>query len=165
MYWRLFETFSSILNLFVDILFLVRYGTVLYLGKLSMLGSLWISRYRYRYLVLHLLQDRVTRRIFTIGKCFHRSKPKFFLLFSPYRNKAAKKFINYRRIYRKYLLIWFLRPSNKLFISWHNPFKEIPVFIAGMVYVVFERSESMEEAVRQSSGLVTVARECLTHQG
>jgi hypothetical protein len=34
-----------------------------------------------------------------------------------------------------------------------------------MVYVVFERSESMEEAVRQSSGLVTVARECLTHQG
>ncbi len=38
-------------------------------------------------------------------------------------NKAAKKFKNYRRIYRKY---WFnlLRPSKKLFISWHNPFKK-----------------------------------------
>jgi hypothetical protein len=49
---------------------------------------------------------RVTGRIFTISKCFHRSKPKLHLFFCLH-NKAAKKFKNYRRIYVQKVLICF----------------------------------------------------------
>jgi hypothetical protein len=44
---------------------------------------------------------RVAERIFTISKCFHRSRPK---LFFPLHNKAATKFENYRRMYWKVLI-------------------------------------------------------------
>ncbi len=58
---------------------------------------------------------RVTGRVFTISKCFHISKPKLYLLFSPYQ--GSTKFFQLSAHIQKVLIC-----SKKLFISWHNPF-------------------------------------------
>ncbi len=70
---------------------------------------------------------RITGRTFTISKCFYRSKPELTVIFYFLQYKAAKNLKTIGAHTESTILIWFLRPSKKLFISWHCPFKDIVV--------------------------------------
>jgi hypothetical protein len=62
--------------------------------------------------------------IFTIIKCFHRSKPKPYLLISP--QQGRKKFKNHRRLYRRYCfaLISTLKKMNRIRRTFNIPYQD-----------------------------------------
>ncbi len=61
---------------------------------------------------------RVTGRIFKISKNFQRSKLKFGVWFFHQVKKIMKLSAHVQNFYHN-------KPSKKLFISWHSPFKQI----------------------------------------
>ncbi len=65
--------------------------------------------------------DAASSKIYRISTCFHRSKQEFKKYFSwQLRSKQIWK----PSAHIQKVLMWILRPSKKLFISWHCPVKD-----------------------------------------